>query len=167
MIKIYKHQITSTILALLLMLTIIKLTLSFYLVKGSSMLPILIEKSWIISNNLAYGIKLGSKGKYMILWNTPKKNDMVIIKDPITRKTSVKKIFAIPGKPFRRIQKNIISIDNLNFNINEKHLSILKSKSIPKNYYLVIGENKQVSLDSREYGFININNIIGKIIYRL
>ncbi|AYE36726.1 signal peptidase I [Borrelia turcica IST7] len=167
MIKIYKHQIASIMLALLLLLIIIKLPLSFYLVKGSSMLPILIEKNWIISNNLAYGIKLGNRGKYMVLWNTPKKNDMVIIKDPITRKASVKKIFAIPGEPFTRVQKNIISIDNLNFNIKEKHLDMLKNTSIPKNYYLVIGENKQVSLDSREYGFININSIIGKIIYRL
>ena len=44
---------------------------------------------------------------------------------------------------------------------------MLKNTSIPKNYYLVIGENKQVSLDSREYGFINIDNINGKIIYSL
>ena len=104
-IKIYKHQIASIMLALLFLLIIIKLPLSFYLVKGSSMLPILIEKNWIISNNLAYGIKLSSRGKYMVLWNTPKKNDMVIIKDPITRKASVKKIFAIPGETFKEYKK--------------------------------------------------------------
>ncbi|OJH15522.1 signal peptidase, partial [Borreliella bissettiae] len=36
---------------------------------------------------------------------------------------------------------------------------------IPKDHYLVIGENKQISLDSRDYGFIKIDNILGKIIY--
>ncbi|UGQ17066.1 signal peptidase I [Borrelia sp. RT1S] len=166
-VKLYKDNLASVALALLLMLVTIKLSLSFYLVKGSSMLPTLIEKNWIISNNLAYGIRLSKRGEYMVLWNAPKKNDMVIIKDPITKKTSVKKIFATPGASFIKVKKNVISIDNLNFNISEKHLETLKNKSIPKNYYLVIGENKQASLDSREYGFVDINNITGKIIYSL
>ncbi|WKC57837.1 signal peptidase I [Borrelia sp. P9F1] len=166
-IKLYKDHLASVALALMLMLVMIKLSLSFYLVKGSSMLPTLIEKNWIISNNLAYGIRLDKRGKYMLLWNAPKKNDIVIIKDPITQKASVKKIFATPGAGFIKVQKNVIKIDNLNFNISDKQLETLKNKSIPKNYYLVIGENKQASLDSREYGFIDINSIIGKIIYSL
>ncbi|AWG42654.1 signal peptidase I [Candidatus Borreliella tachyglossi] len=167
MIKIYKHDIASVFLASLLMLTIIDIFLSFHLVKGSSMLPILLEKNWIISNNLAYGIRLNGKEKYILLWVTPKKNDIIIIKDPITNKISVKKIFAIPGENFIKLQKNIIRVANLNFNIDEKHLQKLQNTSIPNNYYLVIGENRQVSLDSRDYGFIDINNIVGKIIYRL
>ncbi|WP_445435883.1 signal peptidase I [Candidatus Borreliella tachyglossi] len=167
MIKIHKHEIASVFLASLLMLIIIDISLSFHLVKGSSMLPILLEKNWIISNNLAYGIRLSGKEKYIVLWVTPKKNDMIIIKDPITNKISVKKIFAIPGENFIKLQKNIIRVANLNFNIDEKHLQKLQNTSIPNNYYLVIGENRQVSLDSREYGFIDINNIVGKIIYRL
>ncbi|APR64750.1 signal peptidase I [Borrelia anserina] len=165
--KIHKQVLIPIILASLLMLAIIKVFLSFHLVKGSSMLPIILEKHWIINNKLAYGIRLNNKGKYLVLWSTPKKNEMVLIKDPITRKISVKKIFAIPGEKFKKLQKNVISIHNLNFNIDKKHLEKLESIYIPKNYYLVIGENKQVSLDSREYGFININDIIGKIIYCL
>ncbi|UER67454.1 signal peptidase I [Borrelia sp. BU AG58] len=165
--KLYKYHLASVALALTLMLIVIKLPLSFYIVKGSSMLPALIEKNWVISNNLAYGIRLNGRGEYMVLWNWPKKDDMVLIKDPMTKRTSVKKIFATPGANFIKVKKNVISIDDLNFNINEKHLDTLKSESIPKNYYLVIGENTQASLDSREYGFIEINDIIGKIIYSL
>nr|WP_231439645.1 signal peptidase I [Borrelia duttonii] len=73
----------------------------------------------------------------------------------------------MPGEKFIKLQPNIISIHNLNFNINKEHLQKLKSIYIPKDYYLVVGDNKKVSLDSREYGFININDIIGKIIYQL
>ena len=161
------QKLAPIILALISMLIIIKVFISFHLVKGSSMSPIILEKHWIINNKLAYGIRTNNKGTYIILWNTPKKNEMVLIKDPITQKISVKKIFAIPGEKFINLEKNIISIHNSNFHINENHLKKLESKSIPKGYYLVIGENRQVSIDSRKYGFININDIIGKIIYCL
>nr|ABP88156.1 hypothetical protein [Borrelia lonestari] len=162
-----KQKLAPIILALIFILIIIKVFISFHLVKGSSMSPIILEEHWIINNKLAYGIRTKNKSAYIILWNTPKKNEMVLIKDPITKKISVKKIFAIPGEKFINLTKNVISIHNSNFNINEKHLKNLKSNSIPKGYYLVIGENKQVSIDSRKYGFININDIIGKIIYCL
>ncbi|ATQ15202.2 Signal peptidase IB [Borrelia miyamotoi] len=167
-LKLIKQELALITLALLLMLALIKIFLSFHLVKGYSMSPILLEQDWIINNKLAYGIRLNNKDAYIILWNTPKKNEMVLIKDPITQKISVKKIFAIPGEKFIKLEKNVISIHNLNFKIDEKqHLKKLESRYIPKDYYLVIGENRQVSLDSREYGFINMNDIIGKIIYCL
>ncbi|AAX16780.1 signal peptidase I [Borrelia hermsii] len=167
MIKFHKQVLIPILLASIVMIAIIKISLSFHLVKGSSMLPIILEKHWIINNKLAYGLRLKNRETYIILWGTPKKNEMVLIKDPITKKTSVKKIFAIPGEKFTKLNKNVISIHNLTFNINKEHLKKLESIYIPKGYYLVIGENRQVSLDSREYGFININDIIGKIIYCL
>lgn len=154
-------------LAFILLITIIKMSLSFHLVKGSSMLPTILDQNWIINHKLAYGIRIKNKETYVVLWSKPKKNETVLIKDPITKKISVKKIFAIPGEKFIKLQQNIISIHNLNFNINKEHLQKLESIYIPKDYYLVIGDNKKVSLDSREYGFININDIIGKIIYQL
>ncbi len=89
---------------------------------------------------------------------------MILIKDPITNKIAIKRIFAIPGEKFKQIEKNKICIHDLNFKIDE---NILKKiiKKLPDNHYLVIGENKQTSLDSRDYGFIKIDNILGKIIY--
>ncbi|WP_038364145.1 signal peptidase I [Borrelia persica] len=167
MLEIHKQILIPMALACIFLLIIIKTSLSFHLVKGSSMLPKILDKNWVINHKLAYGIRLKSKETYVVLWSKPKKNETVLIKDPITKKISVKTIFAIPGEKFIKLQKNVISIHNLNFNINQEHLQKLKDIYIPKDHYLVIGENKKVSLDSREYGFININDIIGKIIYQL
>ncbi|WP_024655534.1 signal peptidase I [Borrelia hispanica] len=167
MLQIHKQVLMPVALAFILLITIIKMSLSFHLVKGSSMLPTILDQNWIINHKLAYGIRIKNKETYVVLWSKPKKNETVLIKDPITKKISVKKIFAIPGEKFIKLQQNIISIHNLNFNINKEHLQKLESIYIPKDYYLVIGDNKKVSLDSREYGFININDIIGKIIYQL
>ena len=50
-------------------------------------------------------------------------------------------------------------------NIKEKILTIpLVNQQIPRNGYLVLGDNVDVSVfDSRQYGFINKSQIIGKI----
>lgn len=49
--------------------------------------------------------------------------------------------------------------------IKEKILTIpLVNQQIPRNGYLVLGDNVDVSVfDSRQYGFINKSQIIGKI----
>nr|WP_255315131.1 S26 family signal peptidase [Borrelia miyamotoi] len=62
------------------MLALIKIFLSFHLVKGYSMSPILLEQDWIINNKLAYGIRLNNKDAYIILWNTPKKTKWYSLK---------------------------------------------------------------------------------------
>ncbi|ACK75028.1 signal peptidase I [Borreliella burgdorferi] len=162
--KAHKYELASILAACLFLITLIKLFLSFYIVKGESMTPAIFEKNWIVNHKFAYGLRIKKHQKYLLLWKTPQKNEMVLIKDPITNKIAIKKIFAIPGEKFKQIEKNTICIHDLNFKIDE---NILKknTKKIPEDHYLVIGENKQISLDSRDYGFIKIDNILGKIIY--
>ncbi|SCW32719.1 signal peptidase I [Borreliella japonica] len=162
--KAHKYALASILAASLFLLTLIKLFLSFYIVKGESMTPTIFDKNWIVNHKFAYGIRLKNQQKYFLLWKNPKKNEVVLIKDPITKKIAIKKIFAIPGEKFKQIEKNGICIHDLNFKIDE---NILKknTEKIPDNHYLVVGENKKNSLDSRDYGFIKIDNILGKIIY--
>ncbi|WKC85197.1 signal peptidase I [Borreliella lusitaniae] len=162
--KAHKYKLASIVAAALFLIILIKLFLSFYMVKGESMTPTIFDKNWIVSHKFAYGLRLENRQKYLLLWKNPKKNEMVLIEDPMTKKIAIKKIFAIPGEQFKQIEKNKICIHDLNFKIDE---NILKkdSKKIPNNHYLVVGENKKTSLDSRDYGFIKIDNILGKIIY--
>ncbi|QFI14398.1 signal peptidase I [Borrelia sp. CA_690] len=163
--KSHKYELLSILTASLFLIILIKLFLSFYMVKGTSMTPIIFDKNWIVSHKFAYGLRLKTHQKYLLLWKAPRKNEMVLIKDPITKKIAIKKIFAIPGEEFKQIEKNKICIHDLNFIIDENILKKNNIKKIPEKHYLVIGENKQTSLDSRDYGFINIDNILGKIIY--
>ncbi|EEF84691.1 signal peptidase I [Borreliella spielmanii] len=162
--KTHKYELASILVASLFLITLIRLFLSFYIVEGESMTPIIFDKNWIVNHKFAYGLRLKKLQKYLLLWKKPKKNEMVLIKDPITNKIAIKKIFAIPGEKFKQIEKNKICIHDLNFKIDENFLKKI-TKKIPNNYYLVVGENKQTSLDSRDYGFIKIDNILGKIIY--
>ncbi len=49
---------------------------------------------------------LGLKNnKNTFYYGKSQKNEMVLIKDPITNKIAIKKIFAIPGETFKQIEK--------------------------------------------------------------
>ena len=41
------------------------------------------------------------------------------------------------------------------------------SKVIPEDEYLVLGDNRMDSLDSRDYGFIAKKQIIGRVLFKI
>ena len=89
-----------------------------YKISGSSMLPTLKTGDMVLVNKVVYW------------FSSPKKNDLVAVRDPRDRKTLIKRIIKIEGKS-----------------------------------YFVQGDNKNSSTDSRVFGMIGKQDIIGKIIY--
>lgn len=109
--------------------------------------------------------------------NTIKKGDVVIIDkindnfnryDIVAVKLDnyvVKRIIGLPGDKIEckggkiYINDNIISENYVN-GVTEDFQPLI----IPNNEYFVLGDNRENSIDSRVYGTIKLNNIVGKII---
>ena len=73
-----------------------------------------------------------------------------------------------------KIEDNKIYINNeiiedyvSDFNINDFKLADIGYDKIPDNMYLVLGDNRIASLDSRSFGLIKKEDIIGRVVFRI
>lgn len=124
-------------------------------IKQHSMEPTLYEFDRVFINRMTY--------KY----SNPNRGDIVILLDPTGKQDDfVKRVIALPGE--------VVSIKNGEVFVNEKKIDepyISKDLSIenmgsirvPSDNFFVMGDNRPVSSDSRRFGPIPKENILGKV----
>ena len=82
----------------------------------------------------------------------------------------VKRIIGLPGDTIL-INKSGEVFNNgikLNFNnVVSGNESELINYTVPENYYFLLGDNRNNSIDSRIYGSVNKRQIIGKAVYKI
>lgn len=130
-------------------------------VPTGSMKPTIDDKSFVIVNTHAYGIKVPFTKITLISMHDPERNDIAVFRMPKDEKTNyVKRIVAIPG-------------DTLYYNEHEFHVNATPANPekftkivIPEDKYFAIGDNIEDSYDSRYWGFIPKENFIGKYEFR-
>ena len=124
------------------------------IVSGDSMVPTLDDKQILLLNKIDYR------------FNEIKRNDIVVIK--VGKSEIIKRIIGLPGETIE-YRNNILYIDGheenseFNFDTDDFTLkSICNCDKIPDDKYLVLGDNRQVSSDSRIIGLIDKKDIKGK-----
>ena len=123
-------------------------------VNGESMYPTLEEGDIMILNKTAY------------YFNKPKRFDIVVVDMP--DEYLIKRVIGLPGEHIE-YKDNTLYVDGKKVKENFKHgvtddfnIEELDSYTIPENSYLVMGDNRENSLDSRELGFIREDQLLGK-----
>lgn len=156
-IKDFGKYIIVAILAVILFIYII----SFQQVIGPSMEPSYNEGEIYLLNKIKYKI------------TKPKRFEVVVV-DTESSKYMIKRIIGLPGEEVE-YKDNILYINGEQIKEDFERASItedfntnsLGSAKIPENKYLVLGDNRGNSTDSRKFGFVDIDDIIGKVEFRI
>ena len=134
------------------------------LVRGESMYSTLEEGDYLIINRMAY--KFGE----------PERGDIIVFKsnlqqDDGTSKDLVKRVIGVGGDTVKiensKVYVNGTELDEpyIDDEITEGNVDTV----VPEGTVFVLGDNRDISLDSRydEVGFINESDILGKVFVRL
>ena len=118
-------------------------------VNGPSMESTLHDKDIMILDEISYK------------FNDIKRFDIVVIK--YKNEYLIKRVIGLPGEKIEyKDNKLYINKKLVKEKFSHKKTEDYKSKKIPNNKYLVLGDNRTDSVDSRMIGFIKKENIKGK-----
>ncbi|MBO7123941.1 MAG: signal peptidase I [Treponema sp.] len=140
--------------------------LDFYRVSGQSMEPAIKDGTFIAANKLAYGLQNPFKAELLFNWNEPKAGETVLYM--YQNYWVVKRCVAIAGDKIECAEQN----DNYCLRVNGQEIPLSSiqyhklwtTRAVPQGYILAIGDNAQISHDSRDYGFVPIRNVVARAI---
>jgi signal peptidase I len=125
------------ILAALLTAVLMKFFLfDFLIADGRSMQPAIRNGTVLVINRLAYGLRLPGTEKYLLRWSLPKTGDVVVFVTP-QGGMAVKRCAELPETPAAL-----------------EHGGPL---------FIALGDNSLDSYDSRSYGPVPADRIVGKV----
>ena len=147
-------------------------------VAGDSMYPALREGQYVIIWKLAYGIALPHQNTYLVRWQKPKKDDIVCY--AINGQYVIKRCAATGGTHLmfsRNAQKKLQTYATLHLGTRRIPLTAAQfqnlggflpedQRRIPHDFILALGDNATHSYDSRDYGFVAVNSIYGKLVWK-
>ncbi|HEU5381807.1 MAG TPA: signal peptidase I [Ktedonobacteraceae bacterium] len=153
------REIVETIVLTLLMFLVIRFAVQNFNVEGTSMEPNLHNTELILVDKWTY------------LFHPPARGDVIVFKAPPHPDMDyVKRVIGIPGDVIT-IQGTTVIVDGVTLKEvyvdprNQGNLFAYKNitnMKVPPGDYFVLGDNRQVSSDSRDWGFVPQQNIVGR-----
>lgn len=136
-----------------------------FLVSGASMSPNFSDNDYVLVDELTYRLRAPTRG------------EVVVFRDPQDSSTYfIKRVIGLPNERVV-VKNNTITVFNADhergFALNESYLpkgiDTLGSYdyALPSDKYLLLGDNRQFSYDSRSWGPLPAKNIVGLVRIRL
>jgi signal peptidase I len=175
-----KELVETIIIAILIALFIRTFIICAYKIPSRSMVPTLLVGDHILVNKFIYGIKIPLLRKTIIPIREPKRGEIVVFIFPNDRsKDFIKRVIGVGGDKIEIKNKKIFINDEefkdfygvfSDSNIWPQSMQPRDNYgpvTVPKNSIFVMGDNRDESLDSRFWGFVDLKDVEGKafIIY--
>ena len=175
-----KEYIESIIIAILIALFIRTFIICAYKIPSRSMVPTLLVGDHILVNKFIYGVKIPLLRKLLFPSENPKEEKLLFSFIPMTGlKILSNESSALGGDKIEIKNKKIfindkeykdsfgIYSDNIIYPATMQPRDNFGPVTVPKDSIFVMGDNRDESLDSRFWGFVNLKDVEGKafIIY--
>lgn len=161
--RLIKELASFVILAVVIVLPIRLFVAQPFIVEGASMVPTFNDGEYLIVDELTYRFE------------SPKRDDVIIFRYPGDPSVFfIKRIIGLPGETVR-ILGGEVSIEKPGeepFTLSEPYISAKDSaytvhRTLGADEYFVLGDNRPKSSDSRVWGALPRENIMGRAFIRL
>lgn len=153
-------------------------------VPTGSMKPTILEGDRILVNKMAYDVRLPFTHTSLIKLSDPQRNDIIIFDSKISDKRLVKRVIGVPGDIIS-MKDNVLTINGQTLSYqqaneqdkieqlpnhqhqirtlnNNNRFASFEPVTVPEKQYLVLGDNRDNSADSRFIGFVPRKEIVGR-----
>lgn len=158
-------------------------------VPSGSMEPTLFPGDVVWVNKTSFGPTVPIMNKQIFTWAVPSRGDVITFVPPHTDQLYVKRVMAVPGDKIR-IEGNEVYVNGIKLKHSltgitdtaflgtesidgENHLikltkgrsvpAIRENIEVPDGKYFVMGDHRNNSVDSRYWGFVAQENVMGKV----
>jgi signal peptidase I len=175
--SVFREYAEAIIVAVLLALFIRTFVIQAFKIPSGSMLPTLQIGDHLLVNKFIYGIRVPFSGKLLIPIKEPKHGDVIVFRFPEDRSIDyIKRVIGVAGDKVEIKNKQLL-INGKKMEDPHAHFSSSANLppavspkdnfgpiTVPEGKIFVMGDNRDNSYDSRFWGYVDNQDILGKAI---
>ncbi len=172
-----REYVKSILWAIVIALMIRTFVVEPFKIPSGSMENTLLIGDHLLANKFIYGIRVPFTGTRLLEFRQPRRGDVIIFKFPEDRsKDFIKRLIGVPGDVIQIKNKQVFINGVLYHNPHEIHKDpeIMPASqgprdnfgpiTVPADSYFMMGDNRDLSYDSRYWGFVKKSDILGEAI---
>ncbi len=173
--RFVKNYLEPIITAVLIALFIRAFVVQAFKIPSGSMEPTLLIGDYLLVNKFIYGIRIPYTDIKLFEFKKPQRGDVIVFIFPLDpSKDFIKRVIGTEGEKVEVVHNQIYINDRLiddpwgHFVTDDYPRSYLQRVEnfgpvlVPKDSLFVMGDNRDNSEDSRFWGFLNVNAVLGR-----